>query len=38
MIIFLSIARGILYDHIGHSATMNDMTHNAQALIMETKT
>ena len=24
---------GILYDHIGHSATMKDMTHNTQALI-----
>ncbi len=24
---------GILYDHIGHSATMNDMTHNTQVLI-----
>lgn len=30
----MSIAQGILYDHIGHSANMRDMTHNTDLLIV----
>ena len=29
----MSSSFGILYDHIGHSATMKDMTHNTEVLI-----